>query len=407
MSGLRAGAARAEITPQRMGLRMGGHAVNRTAVDVRDPLYARAVAMSTGDEPLVIVSLDLVGLMRGFVEKIRDRVPELPRDRVWICCTHTHDSPDTIGFWGPMIREVPLRSGLDADYMEFLIGRTVEAIKQATANMASAQLEAAGVVTPSTGLSRNVRQECLKDDEIQIMHLRHPRGPTIAVLYNYACHPEFFGHHHRRLSAGWPGVTNATLEHNLGGVALLVQNALGGMVTGAVSRDDGAFDPMEGTPFVTVLGRSIAEFVQQGLQLEAKTVEVDRIETEHVGFDIQVTNRLFLLAAWLNVVPRWMLQNRNTLTTEVNIARLGPITMATLPGEALPEVGFAVKHLLDSQYPWVLNLANDELGYLLLDNHWDDPRYEYECSMSVGRKITTMLLDRLANILSSGQNRAE
>lgn len=396
---LQAGAAKVEITPQRLGLRLGGHAVNRRAVGVHDPLLARVVALSDGSAPLVIAALDLVGLMRGWVEKIRDRLPDLDRTRIWVCTTHTHDGPDTLGFWGPMIAGVPLRSGLDAEYQEFVIDRTVQAVREAVEALEPARLTAATVQTPAVGLSRNVRQEGLKDDSVQIIRLVDRRGRGLAFLYNYACHPEFMGHHNKLISAGWPGVTSARLERRFGGVALLLQNALGGMVTGAVSRDDGAFDPMVGQPFVRRMGLALAEEIIRGMRENNQPIEVDAIRTAQRVFFLPVENRLFRLAARLNVFPRWMMSPTREIQTEVNLARLGPIGIATLPGEALPDVGFAVKQKLGARYPWVAALANDELGYLLSPECWRDARYSYEKSMSIGGGAVPIILGHLDQLL--------
>ena len=117
--------------------------------------------------------------------------------------------------------------------------------------------------------------------------------------------------------------------------------------TGATSRDDGAFEPRVGAPFVGQLGRRIAEYVECGLRENARPIKVETIATEHAAFLLPIENKVFRLAARLNIFPRWMLgQDKKSVITEVNIARLGPVVMATLPGEALPEVGFAVKQML-------------------------------------------------------------
>ncbi len=399
MNHLLAGATKMEITPQQAGLRMGGHGVNRRVTGIRDPLWARALALSDGGSPLVIVSLDLVGLMHGYVERIRDRLPQLDRSRVWVCSTHTHDSPDTIGFWGPMIAGLPLRSGLDDSYMEFVVDTSADAARRAVLLMRSANMTVAQIVTPSVGLSRNVRHEGLKDDQIQVIRFTNSDRETIAIIYHYACHPEFFGHSHKRVSAGWPGVTNEVLEDLLGGTAVFVQNSLGGMVTGAVSRDDGSFDPMVGSPFASRLGHMVARYIQQALADHGRAVDVPTITTIHETFPYLITNRLFLLAARLNVFPRWLLAaDGRTVYTETNLARIGPVTMATVPGESLPSVGFAIKDLLGSEYTWVLNLANDELGYLLPHEFWADPNYRYEQSMSPGPEIVPLLLEKITRL---------
>jgi len=318
-------------------------------------------------------------------------VPRVDPDRLWICTTHSHDSPDTIGFWGPMVAEVPLGSGLNMKYMEFLFQRAVELINSALDDLRPARLRAASVQAPRQGWTRNVRQESLKDDTIEILQVTGVDRSVIATMYHYACHPEFMGHSHRRLSAGWPGFTNRLLRDRYGGVAFLLQNALGGMVTGAVSRDDGAFDPQQGQPFTPRLGRWVGEAIA-GALADAKPVRVDAIRVARRVFDAEVANWRFQLAGRMGVFPRWMLdRKRNTVRTEIALARLGGLALVTLPGEALPEVGFAFKEKLRAHHPWTISLGNDELGYLLSTSAWNDPRYEYERSMSIGPDIVPEL----------------
>jgi hypothetical protein len=171
------------------------------------------------------------------------------------------------------------------------------------------------------------------------------------------------------------------------------------MVTGAVSRDDGAFDPQVGQPFVPRLGCAIADYVEQALQMRAKAVAVDRIDTAHAEFTLKVANRLFLLGARLGVFPRWLLEaDRQSVRTELNVARLGPVALATTPGEVLPALGFEIKTLLGTPFSWVLNLANDELGYILPRACWNDPNYQYECAMSVGPDLGPTMLEQLRSI---------
>lgn len=398
MASLSAGTAKIDITPPTMGLRLGGHAVNRRAVGVRDRLFARALAVSVdGGPPLVIASLDLVGLMRGYVEQIRDRVGELPRERVWVCTTHTHDSPDTIGFWGPMIAEVPLHTGRDENYLRLVVDRTAEAIGRAVANLQPARLTVGTFAAPTEGWTRNVRAPGRKDDTVYAMRLTTPGGEGIGVLYHYACHPEFLGHTNRWISAEWPGVTGALLERRLGGVALLVQGSLGGMVTGAVSRDDGAFDPVVGQPFVPRLGRWVADAVLQAIET-GESCAVDALRVARRVFPVSVDNRLLALCGIFDIFPRWMLDGRH-VQTEMAVARLGPVTLITVPGEALPEVGFALQEKVGGQ-AWVLNLANDELGYLLSPRAWRDDTYVYERAMSVGPTIVPQLEQHLADLLA-------
>ena len=116
-AGLRAGAAKSVITPDIHAgpVFMAGYDQNRVATRVHDDLYARCLALGTGDQILVVCAADLIGLFLDDVVKIRETVktqaPEVTR--VIVASTHDHEGPDTMGLWGPG----PLQSGIDEKYM--------------------------------------------------------------------------------------------------------------------------------------------------------------------------------------------------------------------------------------------------------------------------------------------------
>ncbi len=394
MGTLMAGAARADITPKKMGIRMGGHAVNRKAHAVKDPLMSRALYISDGHEEFALVSLDLVGLMKHFVDRIRSRVPGISPDHILICSTHTHDSPDTIGYWGPMIFEVPLRSGLDPEYMEYMMDQAARSILMAKEAAVPARLRAAGATAPAEGLNCNVREAGLKDDEVQILEFVDLRGRTIAMVSNYPCHPEMLGHGNRLISAEFLTPLHARLEARFGGVSLFFQNALGGMITGAPALDDGSFDPDVGEAFNEVLAKGLAGVIIRGLEEGARPVEVERIRFAHREIRLPVDNWKFRLVARLRIIPAEAMDRRQwTVTSEVNLLDLGEVRIATCPGEVLPALGFEIKRTLAAPFPLVVCLGCDELGYILPETSFSDPLYRYERSMSLGPGTGPELLE--------------
>ena len=86
-----------------------------------------------------------------------------------------------------------------------------------------------------------------------------------------------------------------------------------------------------------------------------------------------------------------------TVVTEVGVLRIGQLTAVTIPGEALPKIGFALKRAIQSPYKMVWGLANDELGYLIAGEDWQPN--EYEESMSVGPKAGDQITDALRALL--------
>jgi len=83
---------------------------NKPANGIHDDVWSRAVVIDDGKTRIALVSLDAVGFMHPDVIDIRQAIPkELNIDYTLISSTHTHESNDLVGIWGPDI----FHSGVD------------------------------------------------------------------------------------------------------------------------------------------------------------------------------------------------------------------------------------------------------------------------------------------------------
>ena len=66
--------------------------------------------------------------------------------------------------------------------------------------------------------------------------------------------------------------------------------------------------------------------------------------------------------------------------TEMQLISVGPLTMVTIPGEPVQEIGHAIekrlKGELDAHDIWPVGYANDEIGYLCTNLHYTEGGYE-------------------------------
>jgi hypothetical protein len=404
-----AGAAKTDITPRRDGLWLAGHARKRKSKGVRDPLCCRALYLSDGATEIALSCLDLTGLRKFHVDQIRARLTHcIDPSRVIVCTTHTHDAPDTIGYFGPMIfGRIPYRCGIDPEYMELVQTRTKECIEEARRRAVPVELFAACGEAPA-GLTRNIRREGFKEDTVFVLHVKDERDETVAVLSNYPCHPEMLGHDSRVVSAEFLTDLHETVESRWGGVSVFFQQALGGMVTGAVCRDDGSFDPARGEPFIRTLGRSLGAVITEALERSPYRIpDGTPLVYKRREFRAPIMNRKFLLVGRMGVLPGIEEEIlTRTLTTETALIDLGAVKMATVPGEALPEVGFQIQAVLNCRFPFVVCLASDELGYILPRRYARSRQYAYERSMSVGPELTDRLLENIRHMVWKGSSEA-
>jgi hypothetical protein len=86
------------------------------------------------------------------------------------------------------------------------------------------------------------------------------------------------------------------------------------------------------------------------------------------------------------------------LPTRLNRIQLGPALLVTIPGEALPNIGFYLKRKLAAEYPFLLGLTNDAFGYILTEVDFASfPTYRYVSEVSMGEKTGTILIDAILN----------
>jgi len=380
MSCLRAGAYRIEITPYETAF-LAGFSRDRRSTGVHDDLYARCLVLESKGIKLGFVALDLIGLFNGDVFEMR-RLCGM--EEMIVACTHTHSGPDTIGLWGPS----PESSGVDERYVNFLKAKVSECIRRAISSMADAKLSLSA--RDASGISKNVRKSSNLDNELLVAKLERPNGGTIATLINFASHPEVLGDHNTLISADFPGYTCNSIEHEIGGCAIYLNGAIGGMVTPDASQED--FESTE------VIGHKVAKKTIEAFD-GAELQEEPRISLRRSRIRIPLVNDNFSELLSRGVLRRERFDGH--LWTEVTVARVAGAQFATIPGEAFPDLGLEIKKMMRAKYKFVLGIAEDELGYIMQESDFKLKLYNYEQSMSVGPKSWPILKEAVSLLLQS------
>jgi hypothetical protein len=86
-------------------------------------------------------------------------------------------------------------------------------------------------------------------------------------------------------------------------------------------------------------------------------------------------------------------------TTETSLLEFGPVCMVSVPGEALPELGFHIQAILNCPYPFVLCMGCDDLGYILPRAYVRNRRYRHERSMCVSPGLSDVLLEQIRQMV--------
>lgn len=395
---LMAGAAVRKITPDPLLPVSGGIGTPKSAHEKRGDLFVRALVLVKGSEKLAIVGIDNLGWPSVLGDKARALVSTIPASNILIGASHTHSGPDAYGF--------PNEKGehfADLDYLNFCVQEIAAAINEAYAALKPADLRIA-MGEAKGKIAFNYYAEDLYDPRCGIIQaLEQGSDKVIATLVNYAIHPEVLGSERGILSPDLCGPLYDRIETQAGGVALFMNGALGGMVTAdnrheTIKRSEDASNDMMWQECVRI-GQLLADealriLAQNGETLADPTIKV---ASKKVDFPVESPIMQYILT---NSPLGYSGSKPNHVTTVVNAVQIGPAKILTIPGEALPNVGYYLKRKMDTKYPFLFGLTNDAFGYMMAKVDYNSfRRYEYISRTSLGEMTAEIYIEEALGLV--------
>ena len=157
-----AGVAVADITPP-IGYRMCGYFYERLSTGVHDPLHAKAIYLHQDKQQAALVFCDLIGVPQAVTDQARvlaNRKTGIPFTNILVAATHSHTGPLYFDALRTFLHERAVeKNGSDPqetiDYPAALAEKLAGAIVQAKA--AGKPVELAAGIAKQTGLSFNRR----------------------------------------------------------------------------------------------------------------------------------------------------------------------------------------------------------------------------------------------------------
>lgn len=393
MAEFKCGAALRVVTPE-APLPVTGGSYPEPASRIVGDLFARAMVFEQDGERVAIVGMDFLGWPAVLGDRIRAQVDGIPAENILIGATHTHSAPDPYGFPGP-----GGKYGADLDYLNWVCRKAAEAINEAVDELEPASLKVA--VDEAKGkIAYNYYAPKLYDPRCGVVQTIAKDDPdrVIGTLVNYASHPEVLGSGQGILSPDWCGPFYDKIESEAGGVALYMNSAQGGMVTADCRGEDGKdVQTWEeciriGELLATEALRIVSDAPPQtepGLYCAAKevTFPIDsadlRAILEHSALDFKG-------------------ESNDSITTTVNLVNLGTAQMLTIPGEALPNIGYYVKRNMPTRHPFLLGLTNDAFGYMLTKVDFKSfRRYNYISRVSLGEMTGEIYIEEALELVKA------
>jgi hypothetical protein len=395
-----AGAAMRVITPDPLLPVSGGMGLPEPTTEKRGEISARALVFRKGGESVAIVSLDLLGFPSVLCDRVRAKVDRIPAENVLIGVTHTHSAPDCYAFPDG-------RGGhtADLDYLDFVCNQAAEAVNAAIDQLRPARLRVA-TGEAAERIAFNSYAPALYDRRMSILQAVDPEGAAIATLVNYAVHPEVLGNGLGILSPDLIGPFCDRVEETVGGLALFMNGAQGGMVT-ADNRDlDAQGDPLSGRwPDIQTWDECIR--IGHLMADEALRILGDAPEQADPVLECHAQDVTFPVESedlWNVVLYSPLDYPRNeedrSVTSRINLVNLGNAQILTIPGEAMPNVGFYLKRKMRGEHNLLFGLTNDAFGYILARVDFQSfPRYDYVSRVCLGEMTGEILMEAALDLV--------
>ena len=388
----RVGAGKEIITPSPLLPISGGMGPTTPANKQLGELTARAIVLEDGDIRVAIVSIDALGFPAVLGDRVRKLVPRIPPENILIGATHGHSGPDFYAF--------PDGKGGhtgDLDYMDSVCTKAAKAINEAVDNLQSAQLRSASGEARGK-IAYNYYAPDLYDRRVGVLQFQDPAGNKIATLVNYAVHPEVLGASQGIVSPDLIGPLCDRVEEAAGGMAMFMNGAIGGMVT-ADNRDlNKPSDPKRG---YWKDDRTWEECVRIGHLLAGETLRI--VAEAEPQKNPRLVNRSSDVRFPVETADMWAVVKHSPLgyrhnddqsvTSRLNFVEIGDTQILTIPGEALPNIGFYLKRKMKGKHNLLFGLTNDAFGYIMTEVDYNSfDRYKYISAVSLGEQTGEILI---------------
>ncbi|MSU49049.1 MAG: hypothetical protein EXS37_08195 [Opitutus sp.] len=371
---LRAGAARADITPETAVLNW---VTGKPYGTVLDPLSVHALLFDDGGTKAVVLRWDLVDVSESARDEVRRAIGAalgMPGENILVNASHNHSAP-----WAPVygdnhrgeerdtwwaIRHMPAQNEFPPfkRWMAKLIAASVDAAQRAAASARPVTVSIGRIAVneylhnrrpraPAWGLAEakpapvisvghpDWNPEVLQggasfgplDRTLAIVSIRDAEKKPIASLFHVACHAVSIYPSNPAISADWPGYAARTISAALGGESLFLQGCCGDI------------NPWRrGEAAVATMAGGMANKAQLAVRYSA-TLAVAPLQIGRTSIELPLTSegkkRL----------------HADSVAAEIQVIACGPLAIIGLPGEPMTELGMAIRE--KSPFPQTLVLG--------------------------------------------------
>lgn len=398
----KAGAAIIDVTPDKLPVFVNGGMTSRSIEKIKTRVHARAIAMSDGQEELVIVVVDSCMMGRILLDDVKALAKlrtGIPIDHILISATHTHTAPSCMGALG---------TDADPDYVPFLRDKLAEVIVAAQASLQPARIGFSKALAPDfTALRQWIRrpdrididpfgnptvranmhaganwddavgESGPEDPELSLISLQTREGKPLAVLANFSMH--YFGD--ADISADYFGLFAEGLKQRIAPEGSFVGIMSHGCSGDIWRRDYTKPESWDPTLTIEKYTDGLLEIATKALEgIEYRDDVSVKMAEQRMTLKYRVPNKQLL--EWSQKIVSAMGDRLPTTTEEVyareqiflheaqqteivvQALRVGDIGIATTPNETYAITGLKIKAASPLAHNMVIELANGGDGYI-------------------------------------------
>ena len=411
---LKVGFARLDVTPP-LGSPMAGYSSSRMADGILDPIELVALAAHDGENTVLIITGDFLGIMEKWATEIRRVISEktgVKEEHIMIHALHQHTSV-RIGYKNYAVSN----KFTDESYYDLLYRKFVDVSKLAIDDMCEAEMSVAEQKTAqdvsfvriyrmkdgSVKTNPGRRNKDLvegpmweADNTVRLVRFKRQGAKDIALV-NFSTHPDVIGG--TKFSADWPGFVRRMTEADIPNVHCIFVNGFQGD-TNHVNVFDG-YSELEPYDFSARMGRIITDTV---IDIWDKT---DKREASKVSGQIQVkhiptnTSRIDevehckqLCKAYREgtFVPESMAERADifrvaTLYDQslfqrvlISAVHIGEVALLGVGGEPFTQYAADARAVAPERFVITACNANDCTGYLPTKDGFEEGGYEAKSS---------------------------
>ena len=290
--------------------------------------------------------------------------------------------------------------------MDFVCDKAAEAINEAIDRLQPAWIKVATGEAKGK-IAYNYYAPDLYDRRMSVIQAVTPRARRSPHSSTTRSIPEVLGNGVGILSPDLVGPLCETIESQAGGTALFMNGAQGGMVTADNRNLDQPEDPHRGYwndarswDECLRIGHLMAD---EALRI-VKDVPDQKDPTSVLRRRSPCGSRSSRKAMWAVVVHSPLKYPHNddqSITRAINLVNLGDAQILTIPGEALPNIGFYLKRKMHGKHNLLFGLTNDAFGYILTKVDFQSfPRYEYVSRTSLGEMTGEILIEKALELVN-------